>query len=154
MVGMIQEILTEYIVDEEMNEEDVEFTARALAFKATEGQRGSRGDMLSPGGVMKRSHVPPLSLKKKVTWRVREASIVDMNSIKRQPQGEHVLNLMQTKSAMSPDGSISEAPEESDNSAMVIGPKRNTNSLFAHLDSDHGILMRNVAASEVRTKRE
>lgn len=42
IMGMIQEILTEQIVDEEMNEDDVEFAARALAFRATEGQRGSK----------------------------------------------------------------------------------------------------------------
>ena len=41
IITMIQEILTEQIVDEEMNQEEVEFTARALVFKATDGLRGS-----------------------------------------------------------------------------------------------------------------
>ena len=39
---MIQEVLTDFIADDEMGEEELEFTARALAFRATEGQRSTR----------------------------------------------------------------------------------------------------------------
>ena len=39
---MIQEVLTDFIADDEMGEEELEFTARALTFRATEGQRSTR----------------------------------------------------------------------------------------------------------------
>ena len=55
---------------------------------------------------------------------------------------------------MNMDGSISEAPDESDNSAIVIGPKRDTNQLFAGLEHGNSLLMRNAGVSEIRTKRE
>lgn len=45
-------------MDEEMNEDDVEFAARALAFRATEGQRGGSRPMRASNnsikGAMKR----------------------------------------------------------------------------------------------------
>jgi|FrelakmetLWP11LW_1041352.scaffolds.fasta_scaffold161139_2 hypothetical protein len=34
---MIQEVLTDFIADDDMKKEDVEFAARGLAFRATEG---------------------------------------------------------------------------------------------------------------------
>jgi hypothetical protein len=55
---------------------------------------------------------------------------------------------------MSVDGSISEAPEESDTSAVVIGPRRTPNEQLSPLGTANGILFRSAAASEVRTKRE
>ena len=77
MLEIIKDVLTEYIVDEEMNEEDVDFTARSLAHGMAENSRGSRlNGTPTPNdkkvlGVMKRTSGPPLSLSKKVSWRVR-----------------------------------------------------------------------------------
>ena len=113
---MIQELLTEYIVDEEMNQDDVEFAAKALVFKAGGGQRGSRGNQLlmSPkgSGNLKRPHATKLSLQKKVTWRKREASIVDMMMMQtgsqEEAKGEHVF---QPTAYMGLDGTITEEQE-------------------------------------------
>ena len=119
---MIQELLTEYIVDEEMNQDDVEFAAKALVHKANQNQRGSRGNQLimSPkgSGNLKRPHATKLSLQKKVTWRKREASIVDMmmqTGSHEEAKGEHVFA---PAVDMGLDGTITEEQE----------------SQFSHLD--------------------
>lgn len=36
-MDMIQDVITDFIADDEMNADDVEFAARSLAFRATEG---------------------------------------------------------------------------------------------------------------------
>ena len=41
-MSIIQETLTDFIADGEMNEDDVEFAARSLAFQAMGGDRQSR----------------------------------------------------------------------------------------------------------------
>jgi len=37
MLSIIKDVLTEYIVDEEMGEDDIDFTARSLAHKVSVG---------------------------------------------------------------------------------------------------------------------
>ena len=105
-----------------MNQDDVEFAAKALVFKAGGGQRGSRGNQLlmSPkgSGNLKRPHATKLSLQKKVTWRKREASIVDMmmqTGSREEAKGEHVFA---PAVDMGLDGTITEEQE----------------SQFSHLD--------------------
>ena len=99
-----------------MNQEDVEFAAKALVFKAKEGQRSSRPRghqlIMSPkgSGNLKRPHVTGLSLQKKVTWCKREASIVDMHMMmnnKEESKGEHVF----AAADMGLDGTITEEQE-------------------------------------------
>ena len=59
----IQDVLTDFIADDEMNAEDVEFAARSLAFRATEGQNRGTRDRNRGGALHKRSsNMPPPSL--------------------------------------------------------------------------------------------
>ena len=70
---MIQEVLTDFIADGDINKDDVEFAARGLAFRATDGFKSSpygskpqNGRNMKVAQPMKKP--PPQSLQKKVTW--------------------------------------------------------------------------------------
>ena len=51
---MIQEVLTDFIADDEMDDDELEFAARSLAFRATEGNRNTR-DRKPENSIKKRN---------------------------------------------------------------------------------------------------
>lgn len=143
-MDLIQGILTDAITDEQLDEDDIEFAARAIAFNVTSShghkkssvQRGpQRGQALDPSTRMSGSRrtPPPASLQKKVTFGTNAYAGANK-------QG---LGLIYEDR-----GSIEEDTEnladETDENVSNTAPK---NSIF-----DKDIFTRFSAQSEIRSK--